>query len=157
MSFAPFNNPWRNAPAVPYSSSDSGITLLPAPSHPPLQNGIRPATSIGLCWFRPPLQRRDRSRLSRDSLISHSWRTQYSVLPHKALPTKNIVNNSGHCHPMSCPSPNGHLPFMKSYFRGFHSASAMPATIAAAPINATAVIFSSSAITAVIIVTSGIA
>lgn len=142
---------------MPYSSSDSGIALLPAPSHPLLQNGIRTAASIGLCWFRPPLQRRDRSRLSRDSLISHSWRTQYSVLPHKALPTKNIVNNSGHCHPMSCPSPNGHLPFMKSYFRGFHSASTMPATIAAAPINATAVIFSPSAITAVIIVTSGIA
>ena len=148
---------------MPYSSSGSGINLLPAPSHPPLQNrhsvfrNFRLATSIGLCWFRPPLQRRDRSRLSRDSLISHSWRTQYSVLPHKALPTKNIVNNSGHCHPMSCPSPNGHLPFLKSYFRGFHSASAMPATIAAAPINATAVIFSSSAITAVIIVTSGIA
>ncbi len=157
MSFAPFNNPWRQAPVVPYSSSDSGITLLPAPSHPLLQNGIRTAASIGLCWFRTPLQRRDRSRLSRDSLISHSWRTRYSVLPHKALPTKNIVNNSGRRHPLSCPSPNGHLPFMKSYFRGFHSASTMPATIAAAPINATAVIFSSSAITAVIIVTSGIA
>lgn len=66
--------------------------------------------------------------------------TRYSVLPHKALPTKNIVNNSGRRHP-----------------RGFHSASTMPATIAAAPINATAVIFSPSAITAVIIVTSGIA
>jgi hypothetical protein len=37
MSFAPFNNLWRKAPFMPYSSSDSGIILLPAPSHPPLQ------------------------------------------------------------------------------------------------------------------------
>ena len=69
-----------------------------------------------------------------------STATRYSVLPHKALPTKNIVNNSGHCHP-----------------RGFHSASTMPATMATAPAIATTVICSPSAITAVTIVTSGIA
>ena len=104
MSFAPFNNLWRKAPFMPYSSSDSGINLLPAPSHPPLQNrhsvfrNFRLATSIGLCWFRPPLQRRDRSRLSRDSLIKLSSRKPYSVLPHKANTTQNIVITARVCN-----------------------------------------------------------
>ena len=150
MSFAPFNNPWRKAPVVPYSSSDSGIALLPAPSHPPCGKHWFMLVSSSLTAARPF------PAFTGFSYIASAV-TRYSVLPHKALPMKNIVNNSGHCHPMSCPSPNGHLPFMKSYFRGFHSASTMPATIATAPIKATAVIFSPSAITAVIIVTSGIA
>ena len=150
MSFAPFNNPWRKAPVVPYSSSDSGITLLPAPSHPPCGKHWFMLVSSSLTAARPF------PAFTGFSYIASAV-TRYSVLPHKALPMKNIVNNSGRCHPMSCPSPNGHLPFMKSYFRGFHSASTMPATIAAAPTRATAVIFSPSAITAVIIVTSGIA
>ena len=151
MSFAPFNNPWRKAPVVPYSSSDSGITLLPAPSHPPCGKHWFMLVSSSLTAARP---------LPAFTGFSYtaSLATRYSVLPHKALPMKNIVNNSGRCKQnLSCPSPNGHLPFMKSYFRGFHSARTMPATMAAAPTRATAVIFSPSAITAVIIVTSGIA
>ena len=150
MSFAPFNNPWRKAPVVPYSSSDSGITLLPAPSHPPCGKHWFMLVSSSLTAARPF------PAFTGFSYIA-STATRYSVLPHKALPMKNIVNNSGRCHPMSCPSPNGHLPFMKSYFRGFHSARTMPATMATAPAIATDVIRSPRAMTAVIIVTSGIA
>ena len=150
MSFAPFNNPWRKAPVVPYSSSDSGIALLPAPSHPPYGKHWFMLVSSSLTAARPL------PAFTGFSYIASAV-TRYSVLPHKALPMKNIVNNSGHCHPMSCPSPNGHLPFMKSYFRGFHSARTMPATMATAPAIATDVMRSPSAITAVIIVTSGIA
>ena len=150
MSFAPFNNPWRKAPVVPYSSSDSGITLLPAPSHPPYGKHWFMLVSSSLTAARPF------PAFTGFSYIASAV-TRYSVLPHKALPMKNIVNNSGLCHPMSCPSPNRHLPFMKSYFRGFHSARTMPATMATAPAIATDVIRSPRAITAVIIVTSGIA
>ncbi len=150
MSFAPFNNPWRKAPVVPYSSSDSGITLLPAPSHPPCDEHWFMLVSSSLTAARP-------FPAFTGFSYTASLATRYSVLPHKALPMKNIVNNSGHCHPMSCPSPNGHLPFMKSYFRGFHSARTMPATMATAPAIATDVIRSPRAMTAVIIVTSGIA
>ncbi len=150
MSFAPFNNPWRKAPVVPYSSSDSGITLLPAPSHPPYGKHWFMLVSSSLTAARP-------FPAFTGFSYTESLATRYSVLPHKALPMKNIVNNSGHCHPMSCPSPNGHLPFMKSYFRGFHSARTMPATMATAPAIATDVIRSPRAMTAVIIVTSGIA
>lgn len=150
MSFAPFNNPWRKAPVVPYSSSDSGITLLPAPSHPPCGKHWFMLVSSSLTAARPF------PAFTGFSYIESAV-TRYSVLPHKALPMKNIVNNSGHCHPPSCPSPNGHLPFMKSYIRGFHSARTMPATMATAPAIATDVIRSPRAITAVIIVTSGIA
>ncbi len=150
MSFAPFNNPWRKAPVVPYSSSDSGIPLLPAPSHPPCGKHWFMLVSSSLTAARPF------PAFTGFSYIASAV-TRYSVLPHKALPMKNIVNNLGHCHPMSCPSPNGHLPFMKSYFRGFHSARTMPATMATAPAIATDVMRSPRAITAVIIVTSGIA
>jgi len=150
MSFAPFNNPWRKAPVVPYSSSDSGIALLPAPSHPPCGKHWFMLVSSSLTAARPL------PAFTGFSYIASAV-TRYSVLPHKALPMKNIVNNSGLCHPMSCPSPDGHLPFMKSYFRGFHSARTMPATMATAPAIATDVIRSPIAITAVIIVTSGIA
>ena len=150
MSFAPFNNPWRKAPVVPYSSSDSGIPLLPAPSHPPCGKHWFMLVSSSLTAARPF------PAFTGFSYIASAV-TRYSVLPHKALPMKNIVNNSGHCHPMSCTSPNGHLPFMKSYFRGFHSARTMPATMATAPAIATDVMRSPRAITAVIIVTSGIA
>ena len=150
MSFAPFNNPWRKAPVVPYSSSDSGITLLPAPSHPPCGKHWFMLVSSSLTAARP-------FPAFTGFSYTASLATRYSVLPHKALPMKNIVNNSGHCHPMSCPSPNGHLPFMKSYFRGFHSARTMPATMATAPAIATDVMRSPRAMTAVIIVTSGMA
>ena len=98
MSFAPFNNPWRKAPVVPYSSSDSGITLLPAPSHPPCGKHWFMLVSSSLTAARPF------PAFTRFSYIAPVV-TRYSVLPHKALPMKNIVNNSGHCHPMSCPSP----------------------------------------------------
>ena len=150
MSFAPFNNPWRKAPVVPYSSSDSGIALLPAPSHPPCGKHWFMLVSSSLTAARP-------FPAFTGFSYTASLATRYSVLPHKALPMKNIVNNSGRCHPMSCPSPNGHLPFMKSYFRGFHSARTMPATMATAPAIATDVMRSPRAMTAVIIVTSGIA
>ena len=150
MSFAPFNNPWRKAPVVPYSSSDSGITLLPAPSHPPCGKHWFMLVSSSLTAARP-------FPAFTGFSYTASLATRYSVLPHKALPMKNIVNNSGLCHPMSCPSPNGHRPFTKPYFRGFHSARTMPATMATAPAIATDVIRSPRAITAVIIVTSGIA
>ena len=151
MSFAPFNNPWRKAPVVPYSSSDSGITLLPAPSHPPCGKHWFMLVSSSLTAARPL------PAFTGFSYIASAV-TRYSVLPHKALPMKNIVNNSGRCKQnLSCPSPNGHRPFTRPYFRGFHSARTMPATMATAPAIATDVIRSPRAITAVIIVTSGIA
>ena len=151
MSFAPFNNPWRQAPVVPYSSSDSGIALLPAPSHPPCGKHWFMLVSSSLTAARPL------PAFTGFSYIASAV-TRYSVLPHKALPMKNIVNNSGRCKQnLSCPSPNGHRPFTRPYFRGFHSARTMPATMATAPAIATDVIRSPRAITAVIIVTSGIA
>ena len=151
MSFAPFNNPWRKAPVAPYSSSDSGITLLPAPSHPPCGKHWFMLVSSSLTAARPF------PAFTRFSYIAPVV-TRYSVLPHKALPMKNIVNNSGRCKQnLSCPSPNGHRPFTRPYFRGFHSARTMPATMATAPAIATDVMCSPRAITAVIIVTSGIA
>ena len=151
MSFAPFNNPWRKAPVVPYSSSDSGITLLPAPSHPPCGKHWFMLVSSSLTAARPF------PAFTGFSYIA-SVVTRYSVLPHKALPMKNIVNNSGRCKQnLSCPSPNGHRPFTRPYFRGFHSARTMPATMATAPAIATDVMRSPRATTAVIIVTSGIA
>ena len=151
MSFAPFNNPWRKAPVVPYSSSDSGIALLPAPSHPPCGKHWFMLVSSSLTAARPF------PAFTGFSYIASAV-TRYSVLPHKALPMKNIVNNSGRCKQnLSCQSPNGHRPFTRPYFRGFHSARTMPATMATAPAIATDVIRSPRAITAVIIVTSGIA
>ena len=151
MSFAPFNNPWRKAPVVPYSSSDSGITLLPAPSHPPCGKHWFMLVSSSLTAARPF------PAFTGFSYIASAV-TRYSVLPHKALPMKNIVNNSGRCKQnLSCPSPNGHRPFTRPYFRGFHSARTMPATMATAPAIATDVMRSPRATTAVIIVTSGIA
>ena len=133
MSFAPFNNPWRKAPVVPYSSSDSGIALLPAPSHPPCGKHWFMLVSSSLTAARPF------PAFTGFSYIASAV-TRYSVLPHKALPMKNIVNNSGRCHP-----------------RGFYSARTMPATMATAPAIATDVMRSPRAMTAVIIVTSGIA
>ncbi len=52
------------------------IILLATPSR---------KSSSGLCGFRPRTQRRDRSRISRDSLLSFPAPDRYSVVPIKSL------------------------------------------------------------------------
>ena len=91
MSFAPFNNPWRKAPVVPYSSSDSGITLLPAPSHPPCGKHWFMLVSSSLTAARP-------FPAFTGFSYTESLAIRYSVLPHKAFSLSNIVITARACN-----------------------------------------------------------